>query len=60
MHFVALATVQSGDLAAGALAGAHQLRAVIAHRIGLVGFSSKHGRPVHHGRVSGAGVVHGN
>lgn len=60
MNNVALATAQSRDLTAGALAGAHQLRAIFAHRRGLVGLGPKHSRPMHYGRVSGAGVVHGN
>lgn len=60
MHHVALATAQSSDLTAGALARARHLRAIVAHRHGPVGVGSEHSRPVHRGRVSGAGVVHGN
>lgn len=60
MHHVALGAAQSGDLTAGALAGAGQLRAIFVLRRGPVGVGPKHGRPLDRGRVSGAGVVHGN
>lgn len=60
MHHVALATGQSPDLTAGALACARQLRAIVAHRYSLVGVGSQNRRPLHCGRVGGAGVVHGN
>lgn len=58
VHYVVLTAAQSGDLAAGILAGARQLRAVVTYRRGPVGVCPEHGRPVHVGRASGAGVVH--
>lgn len=60
MHHVALATGQSPDLTAGALACARQLSAIVAHRYSLVGVGSQNRRPLHCGRVGGAGVLHGN
>lgn len=60
MHHVALATAQASDLTVGPLTGARQLRAIFAHRRGLIRVGPVHSRPVHHGRVGGAGIVHGD